>query len=42
LAEIAQGAQILPRLETYAALDADVVRALGGRDLPPQLFLVRD
>jgi hypothetical protein len=40
LAEIVQGADIMVRLERYAALDPDTVRALGGDELPNQLFVI--
>jgi hypothetical protein len=40
LAEIVQGADIMARLECYAALDPDTVRALGGDELPNQLFVL--
>jgi hypothetical protein len=31
----------LSRIEVYAGLDADIVRALGGADLPPHLYRIK-
>jgi len=33
--ELAAGADLVPRLERYAVLDPQVVRFLGGSDMPP-------
>ena len=41
MCELAGGADPLPRLEAYAALDVDVVRALGGADLAPTIRSVK-
>lgn len=40
LKELAQGADLMPRLEAYAALDPDIVAALGGNRMPPRARLI--
>ncbi len=41
MCEIAGGADPLSRFEVYAGIDPDLVRALGGDQLAPTIFLVR-
>jgi hypothetical protein len=40
LAELKAGADLIPALERYAALDPSIVRALGGDRLPPPASLI--
>jgi len=42
LREVEAGADLVARLESYAALDPEIVAALGGRDLPPPAKIVRE
>ena len=42
LREVATGADLFVRLEIYAQLDPDIVRALGGDVLPIEYLLVID
>jgi hypothetical protein len=39
--ELVGGAPVMPRLETYAALDRDVIRELGGDQFPPRLTVFK-
>jgi hypothetical protein len=39
--EVIGGADPLDRLERYARLDRDVVRALGGAEIPSQLMVLK-
>jgi hypothetical protein len=41
LCELVGGAPVMPRLETYAAIDRDVVRELGGAEIPSQLIVLK-
>jgi hypothetical protein len=38
--ELAAGADLMPSLESYAALDPAIVHALGADRMPPRLSLV--
>jgi hypothetical protein len=42
LCELAGGADVMARCERYAALDRDVVHALGGDQLPSNIFLISE
>ena len=41
LCELAGGADPLDRLETYAALDPETIRVLGGCEMPPHLYRIK-
>jgi hypothetical protein len=41
LCDLAAGAPLLPTLESYAALPADLIAAYGGDKLPSQIFVVK-
>jgi hypothetical protein len=41
LAEVAQGAPLIERLEVYARLDPEIVHALGGDEMPPTIIRIK-
>jgi hypothetical protein len=41
LAEVAQGAPLIERLERYAQLDPEIVHAVGGDVLPPTVLRIK-